>query len=224
VVLDGLDREIELARDQLVRLAAQQEAEDVGLAGRQLELRERVGALGMAERLLGRAPIARSRRRALAHRHRRHVDAALHDDAQRLAQRLVARALGDEAHRAEVDRADDVGAAVRRRDDDDRDLGPAVAQFDQEVEAVGVAEAQVEEAEVEVVVGSERVARGARAGDTDDRDVVAHPLDHVLQCAQDQRVVVDQQDSHRQAYVKRRPTDSATQTGFSLPSRSIRTS
>src|SRR4051794_26035551 len=41
MVLDGLDRQVELARDQLVRLALQQQREHLGLARREAETGER---------------------------------------------------------------------------------------------------------------------------------------------------------------------------------------
>ena len=72
-----------------------------------------------------------------------------------------------------------------------------VAQLGQHLEAVGVAEAQVEQHEIEVRIGGERLARGARAGHADHGDVAADALDDVLQRREDQWVVVDQQDFHR---------------------------
>ena len=69
--------------------------------------------------------------------------------------------------------------------------GQPPAQLDQQLEAVGIAEAQVEQHEVEAGLDGERLARRARAGDADHRDVAAEPLDHALQRRQDQRVVVD---------------------------------
>ena len=132
-----------------------------------------------------------------AHRHRRHVDAAAHDDVQRFLQRLVAGPLRHEAHGAEVDGADHVGAAIRRRDHHHRHGRIGVAQLGQHLEAVGIAEAQVEQHQVEVRIGGERLARGACAGDADHGDVAADPLDDVLQRREDQRMVVDEQDFHR---------------------------
>ena len=68
-------------------------------------------------------------------------------------------------------------------------------------------------------------SRAARAPPTPTTATsAAHALDHVLQRAEDQRMVVDQEDFHGGSQAKRRPTDSAMQTGLSLPSRSIATS
>ncbi len=124
--------------------------------------------------------------------------------------------------------ADHVGAAVRGRDDDDRDRRPAAAQLGEQLEAVGVAEAKVEQDEVEVVGLGKGLTGRARAADADHRDIAAEALDHVLQGAEDQGVIVDQQDFHDRTFLagqtKRRDSDSATQTGLSEPSRSIVTS
>ena len=148
---------------------------------------------------------------------------------QRLGQRLVAGALGHEAHRAEVDRADHVAAAVGRRDDDHRHRRLVVAQLDQQLEAVGVAEPQVEQHEVEVGVGASSASRAARALATP-TTVTSSPRPWMTSCS---AVRISGWSSTEQDFhggsssirsIRGEQMDSAMQTGLSEPSRSIVTS
>ena len=150
VVLHRLDREVEVARDQLVGLALQQQRQHVGLARREAERLRAAAWLCTSpasacsrttRSTLGTvSPSGLSGAGSAAHGHRRHVDAAGHHHVQRLEQRLVAGALGHEAHRAEVDGADHVAAAVGGRHHDHRQRRVLGAELAQHVEAVGVAE------------------------------------------------------------------------------------
>lgn len=206
MVLDGLDRDAELARDQLVRQPLQQQCQHLGLARRQADRVERAHALVRCRfRVIAQRPhdlrlgvdLVAARHALQPEHRRRHVQAAGHHQPQRLGQRVVGRPLGHEAHRAEVERADDVARALGRRDDDHRHRRPGRAQFGQHLEAVDLAQRQVEQHEVEAVVVAQRLARGLGGGHTDHGDIVAQPLDHAFERGQDQRMVVDQQHLHR---------------------------
>jgi hypothetical protein len=128
--------------------------------------------------------------------HGGHVDAAGHDQAQRVDQRVVGGALGHEAHGAEVDRLDHVAGAIRGRDHHHRQCRMGLAHLDEHVEAARVAQLQVEQHQVEVRVGRERGTRRTRAANGRDLHVRIQFLDHGLQRRQDQRVVIDQQHLH----------------------------
>ena len=189
----------------LFGLPCSSSAEHVALARRQADRLQRIGVPSGSRESRAGVPTGRitsgtvspsARRRVQPQHHRRHVQPAGHDHAQRVEEHVVGRALGHEAHRAQVDGADDVAGAVGGRHHHHRQRRVGGAKLGQHLEAVGVAERQVEQHQVEIGVLLQRGARLGGAARAEHGDIVAQPLDHRLQRRQDQRMVIDQQHLH----------------------------
>jgi len=103
---------------------------------------------------------------------------------------------------APIDGAKHIGAAIGRRHHNDRQRRIGRAQLDQKLEAVLVGELQVEQHQIELRVGRQCLARCLGRRNADHADVRAEAQDDSLQCRQDQRMVIDQQDLHGVAFLQ----------------------
>ncbi len=185
MILDGLDGKVQRPGNELVRLAAQQERKHFGLARGEAERGERCRrALAVALLVPGHvaARAGRLARRAgHAHDRGRKVDAALEHKAQRVRQRLVAGALRNETHGAEVDRPHDVVPVVGGGDDDDGNRRMATPELRQQVEAVVGSELEIEQHNVDVRFGGEGLPRRLGCPDGDDLDIPVQALHQCLE-------------------------------------------
>ena len=141
------------------------------------------------------APIVVAGRRA-SHDRRRQIDAPGHDHLQRLQQGVVARALADEAHRAEVDRPHHVRPAVGRRQDDDRNRREGSAKFGEKSESIVIAQLEIEQGEVEVGLGGQSLACKERARRACDADILRKTSHDNFQSRENQGMIIDQQHVH----------------------------
>ncbi|TXH53360.1 MAG: HAMP domain-containing histidine kinase, partial [Burkholderiaceae bacterium] len=231
VQLDRAFRDVQATGDQLVGQAAHQQPQHLALTLRQ---RGEAAALGRGRRRPRRRvpPAGRSGRRRTVriardarrcrqwreHREHlgRHVHATARHQLERTEEDVALGRLGDEAHRALVDRRDRVVRAARSRHHDDRQRRMAQAHFLQRLHALHARQAEIEEQQIEGVRRVDRAEALRQRGGAADRE---RGVDRV-QCRRDgvphHRMVVDHQEAHGHGRCRRIRARAADVHGASI--------
>ena len=176
--------EPQIATDQLVRLALNEELQHIGLPQRESEL-------------LGPGYGLETYRAAGLRRIRGHIHSPRQDQPQSVEQYAGIGGLGNETHGAEIERVLDGGAIVRGGQNENRHPGPLAAQVCEQLEPVTTGQCEIEQDQIGIRFARQRCVRIGCVLRLHQLERRIEHGEHMLQCFLDQRMIVDDEDLHR---------------------------